>query len=136
MIYWTISPSPPHMNPITGPNMYPIAQLARKDTEILSAGVTLIDTKTAKTVRSATRRAAATIDLRHLNSFAENAKFFNKIDIKITSFAVVFALHKRLLTSICSSGMRIMYRKKSFRPYGNSLSIWHLTHIFLLCLYN
>jgi len=30
--------------------MYPIAQLARKDTEILSAGVTLIDTKTAKTV--------------------------------------------------------------------------------------
>ena len=48
--YWIISPSPPHMNPITGPNMYPIAQLARKDTEILSAGVTLIDTKTAKTV--------------------------------------------------------------------------------------
>ena len=43
MIYWTISPSPPHMNPITGPNMFPIAQLARKDTEILSAGVTLID---------------------------------------------------------------------------------------------
>ena len=50
MIYWIISPSPPHMNPITGSNMYPIAQLARKDTEILSAGVTLIDTKTAKTV--------------------------------------------------------------------------------------
>lgn len=26
-----------------------------------------------------------------------------------------------------------MYRKKTFRPYSNSLSIQHLTHIFLLC---
>ena len=36
----------------------------------------------ANTVCRAINNAAATIDLMLLNSFAENAKFLNKIDIK------------------------------------------------------
>ena len=49
------------------------------------------------------------------------------------NFMQAYYNKKAKLVASCSSGMRDLHRKITFRPRNNSPSAWHLTRKSLLC---